>query len=801
MDEAELLRLFWTEVREYLGVMNNNLMALEMSPDDANDDAGSFVERLRELNRVAHSLKGAARAVGRPNVETLGHHMEEVFEAGLKRGMAITPDVADHVYDALDLVQRYADGEPVDEATVQAVVENLRRTVAQNALPPDADVIAGNDHTAADVPRTTTTDSNEFPAVNGGTETDPNDDPPPSNGSGRTPPPDDASQGPQAPFLARSTMSDTMLMRPAEDTVRVSIDKLDKLMRESSQLLVTRLQSAERTRDMADLRQLHGRWAKEWRAVRTSYIRLARRLQNEGASDDLRDLLAFLETNQRYLTESAREVNTLLGDITNDSMRLATLTDEIQANVGSLRLVSFDSILGTLHRTLRDAARETGKEIHLDVLGSDTDVDKRVLDHLKDPIMHLIRNAVDHGIEPPAQRAADGKPEDGWVSISVETRGSEIAIMVADDGRGIDAEQVRQSAMRAGIVSASATQNMSDDDLRALIFHPGLSTRSEVTALSGRGVGMDVVRNRVEGLRGRVSVTSTPGEGTTVTIRVPLSLTRIRSVMMRIGREQYVLPSLTIQRMERLPQDAIFTAEGRPVVTLGERALPLVSLGDVLNVPTADDDDEILRVLVLNAADRQIAFAVDELLSEQELVLKPLGDELANTPYISGAALLGNGEVVLMLDANDLVRGAVGARLPQRQTSALSGSAGVPDPKPVRVLIADDSITTRTLEKNILETAGCDVRVAFDGVQAWDMLSEAPFDVVISDVEMPRMDGLTLTERIKSTPTTKHLPVILLTSLTKPEHQEAGLQAGADAYLVKSRFDQDELLRAIQSVL
>ncbi len=827
MDDTELLKLFWTEVGEYLDIMNQNVMALEMSVPD--DDAGAFVERLRELNRLAHSMKGAARAVGVPTVETLGYHMEEVFEASLKRGLALTPEIADLIYDALDLVQTEANGDTVDPDMLTEVVAQLQRAVQENATlredtPPD--LPAGNgsprqsDTFTAVPPEDNPTGTAPFirsddelarpPAANSTTNT-PNGNDAHTNTPVEVPAtPMDTPDAPVPPFVSQppqatpqKRMTQTMLVRPPEDTVRVSVDKLDRLMQDSSELLVTRLQSEERKQHVEMLRRLHGRWAKEWRAVRASYIRLARKLQTEEKSEEMRDLLEFLETNQRYLADATREIGTLAGAVSNDTMRLSTLTDEIQDRVSSLRLVPFDTVLGTLHRTLRDSSRETGKEAYLDVMGSTTEIDKTVLEHLRDPIMHLIRNAVDHGIETPTEREAIGKPPAGWVYLNIETRGSEIIIMVGDDGRGIDAERIRARALAVGLITQSQAQAMSEDEALSLIFHPGLTTRDEVTPISGRGVGMDVVRDRAESLRGRVSVTSKLGAGTITTISVPVSLTRIRAVTLRVEEEYYAVPSLAVQRMERLQRDDVFTAEGRAVVHIGERTLPLVSLGDMLNVPLVggNEQDDLLRVVVMDGAEqRQVAFAVDELLSEREMVLKPLGRELAGTRYVSGAALLGGGEIVLVLDANDLVRGATDSKLPLRTARPAPTRVEVPSQQ-LRVLIADDSITTRTLEKNILETAGCDVRVAIDGVQAWEMLAEYPFDVVISDVEMPRMDGLALTRRIKESAATKHIPVVLLTSLNKPQHREAGLDAGADAYLVKSRFDQEELLSTIQSVL
>ncbi|MEO0560925.1 MAG: hybrid sensor histidine kinase/response regulator [Chloroflexota bacterium] len=806
MDDSELINIFWTEVRDYLERMNALIMALEMSVPE--DDAGGFVERLRELNRLAHSMKGAARAVGIPEVETLGHHMEDIFEASLKRGLALTPEICDLIYDALDLVGQRADGESIPPETIEAVQAGMIAAVAEEELAGADVVYIPGENTDDGTPGSTTTNgrhqSDEFPVVTGTDAPDDNssrEDTPPLPATADTDTPNFPLQPPPTPRANLQTM--TTLMRPAEDTVRVSIAKLDKLMAASSELLVTQLQSEERKADVKALGGRYSRWAKSWRGVRAAYIRLARRLQAEEASEDLRLLFEFLETNQKFLQDTARDVNALSNTMANDAMRLATLTDALQDNIGSLRLVPFETVLGTLQRTLRDATRQTGKEAYLDVVGAGTEIDKTVLEHLKDPLMHLIRNAVDHGIESATEREAVGKPPAGWVFLTVETRGSEIVIRVGDDGRGVHADAVRKAAIERGIVTAGAAAAMSDEDAKMLVFHPGLTTRTHVSPISGRGVGMDVVRSAVESLRGRVSVDSVPGRGTTFTMSVPVSLTRIRSVMLRLGTEHYAVPALAVQRMERLPRSAALEAEGRAVVKVAGATLPLIPLADMLGAPPDENPppDDDLRVAVLNASDRQVAFLVDELLSERELVLKPLGPELRGARYVSGAALLGSGEVVVVLDANELVRGAVGAPLPPRRATPADLAEADPEPAALRVLIADDSITTRTLEKNILENAGCDVRVAFDGLQAWETLNEHVFDVIISDVEMPRMNGLELTRRVKATPATRHIPVILLTSLNKPEHQAAGLEAGADAYLIKSQFDQDELLLAVQRVL
>lgn len=308
---------------------------------------------------------------------------------------------------------------------------------------------------------------------------------------------------------------------------------------------------------------------------------------------------------------------------------------------------------------------------------------------------------------------------------------------------------------------------------------------------------MDIVRDRVESLRGRVQLHSVMGEGTTTTINVPVSLTRIRCVLVKVGEQEFAIPSNMVVRMNEIDRDEIFTAEGREMILINNRPTPLASLGAVLDVATATNDNERVKILTLQATDRMVAFEVDDLYSEQELVLKPLGIELARTPFVAGAALLGSGAVIIVLDSNDLARRATGTALPRRHIITPSP---VTIQRRVRVLVVDDSITTRTLEKNILETAGFEVFVAIDGVEAWGMIPEYDFDVVISDVEMPNMNGLELTTLIKASQY-KDVPVILLTSLSKPAQREAGMRAGADAYLVKSQFDQGELLETIQSVM
>lgn len=758
--DSELLNIFWIEVGDYLQKLNNLLLQTEAA-------AQANPEAVREMNRFAHSMKGAARAVGIGVIEKLAHYMEDIFGLALKGGLELTPTVCDLLYDSLDLIQNVVSGTENPADVLSATIARLEQTIG-----------------VSDV-------SVEVPAVTLEEPIPPLAPPPPViRVTSAT-----LSINPQS-----TDESATIQMPVAEESIRVPVSRMDRLMGEVSELLVARMHSEERARDFQKLQKLNRRWQREWRSVRTAYIRLARRLQHqpEAISDEMVILFRFLEENQRYLQETHRQLVNLSRNIAQYNAQLTMLTEQLQDDIGGMRLVPFDTLVNSFQRLIRDLGRDMGKDVQMQVEGAMVEMDKTALDALKEPIMHLLRNSVDHGIEYPDERIAAGKPALGTVTITVEQRGKEILIQVSDDGKGLNAERISQKAVEAGLLEAQDLASISLDDVYHLIFHPGLSTADTVTAISGRGMGMDIVRIRVESLRGRVSVQTIVGRGTTFVIRIPVSLTRISCILLRAGGQDYAVPSVSVWRMLHMDRSSLFTAEGRPMVLIEGRPVPVIGLGPMLGGSGTPEQDDV-TLMVLSSGDKAIAFQVDDLYSEEELVLKPLGVEIANARYVSGGALLGTGDVVIVLDPNDLIRGAGGQpRLPTRRM--IENSLPVTE-RPIRVLIVDDSITTRTLEKHILETAGFEVRVAVDGAEARDRLNEIQPDVIISDVEMPRMTGLELTRYVKGNPKTASIPVVLLTSLGKPEQREAGLKAGADAYLVKSRFEQSELLRVIRSVV
>jgi two-component system chemotaxis sensor kinase CheA len=480
-------------------------------------------------------------------------------------------------------------------------------------------------------------------------------------------------------------------------------------------------------------------------------------------------------------------------------LRLELATSNLQDGIRRVRMMPFDTVLGGFQRMVRDLARELGKDVVLDVQGAMIELDKKVLEEIRDPLMHLLRNAVGHGIEMPAERAEQGKPGRGTITLTVAHQGSLVSITVEDDGRGIDLQAIRRTALKAGVIGQEELDTLTDQGLMQLTLLPGISTSRQVTDLSGRGIGLDVVRQKVQDLQGRIDIESWPGRGTRFQLTVPVSLATARGLLARIMDEVYVLPLSSIQKIIMVTSDDVHTVEGREMIAVNGRQTALVPLATVLERPTLHSNPlDTAPAVVLQVGATQAAFVVDELLGEQEMIVKGLGAQLVHVRNVAGATLLGNGRVVMILNPAEMIRSI------QRDGTRSLPAFAVPLPESTpmpTILVVDDSITTRTLEKNILEAAGYRVITAVDGIEAMGYLASDDCDLVVADVQMPRMNGFELTETIKGHEQFGHLPVILVTSLESQEDRSRGLTAGADAYIVKSAFDQEDLLSTIRQML
>ncbi len=551
----------------------------------------------------------------------------------------------------------------------------------------------------------------------------------------------------------------------AEATIRIAIDKLDVLMGLSAELL-TGVQRAEAQRDAAG-------------KLVTLAERLRRGTPTLQKNPDFVALLATArELMRQYQEEGAR------GD---------QISKQLQDAIRMLRMVRTDTLHGVLNRVVRGAAEAERKEIRFAMVGGETEIDRAVLDKLRDPLIHLVRNAVAHGIEPAAERRARNKPLVGAVELRAEAAGSWVEIVIADDGRGIDLHRVKQRAIGLGIIEEREAAGMSSDAVMDLVFQPGLSTAAAVSDLAGRGFGMDVVRANLIEVGGSVAISSAPGRGTEVRLRAPLTRLTTRGLMILLAGQPMAVPMMNVERTLLVDRSSVRTVEGGEVISIEGDLVPIAALSAVLGIerPPA----ERAPVILLSEGHRRGAFIVDEVIGERELTMQPLGWNLHHVPGVSGGAVLETGEVLLVLDTHELL----GA--PATRSLGVGGETKSHEARRARVLVVDDSVTSRTLEKNILTSAGYEVLMATNGEAALEVLREEEVDLVITDVDMPKMNGIELVTRIRASAEHARLPTILVTSLGGEEDRRRGAVAGADAYIVKGEFDQDELLRAVSRLV
>jgi two-component system chemotaxis sensor kinase CheA len=712
----ELLQAFHAEAPDHIQTLNKTLLQLERQPEGEQRTA-----LLQGAFRAAHSLKGAARAVGVLPVEKLAHHVEEALKLARENRLPLDPSTCDILYYAFDVIQKLLDGEPSDIEPLMAQLSTLSQGVSSEAQPPTIEEV------------------------------------------------------PVHPIAVEG-----------EETIRVAVSKLDLLMAQTGELLTARISAEQRLADMQAVRQEFNQFARLWRDVKTLGARTS---QNSDAVSYRGDTLQFFE---EHLHQLSRSVNHLDTEINRDALRLGMISGRLQTEMRRVRMVPFQTLEPLFQRTVRDAAHVEGKQVELTIEGGEVELDKKVLEALKDSFLHLLRNAVGHGIEMPEVRAVLNKPPIGEIRIAVVQRGSEAHISVYDDGQGFNLDQLRKSAETHQVAVGT---DASAGELINLAFLPGMTTSPQLTALSGRGVGLDVVRRQIESLQGRIQVESVAGQNTSFHFVVPVSLAMTRVLLIGLGGHRYAVPLASVERIVR-PRDT-FSVEGQVMLAFDQGSLPLVSLASILNLPFQSGSG--LLAVIVGVGDQRIALLVDEVLTEQELAVKPFGKPILRARHLAGVAILGSGEPVVVLNTADLVKSARGVSVQPVLNVEGVKTSGQNDSR--RILVVDDSITTRTLEKNILEAAGYEVFTATDGTRALQQLKAHPIALVVADIEMPNMDGIALTRSLRESKEFQELPIILVTSLESAEDRERGMMAGANAYIVKRGFNQADLLATIQQLL
>jgi len=791
----QLRALFKVEAAEHIQAMNRDLLALERNPAEK-----ERIALLEEIFREAHSLKGAAGAADIGEVEATAHRLESVFGAAKDGEIELTPDLCDVLYDGIDAVS----------IVVEAALEDRPHGLD---LP---DLFARLD--AAEEGQITPIAERRPEAASLAIE-------------GRMPPEveyrEQEAMGGELPLLVEPTTPTPTIMpqpRPkpqspratpvVEETIRVATGKLDALMAQAGELLVAGLKIGQRLQEVGEISHTIEDWNREWLKIRAEYSHL---LQSDGHKE-LRSLLKFLHLNQQRLKTLTTQTSDLWRGFSRDALHLSRVTTDLGEEVMKVRMLPVSTVFDLLPRMVRDLTREKGKQVDLHIEGGETELDRKVLEEIKDPLIHLLRNCVDHGIEIPEDRLKAGKPPHGTIAMAAFQKGGHIVIKAIDDGAGINVEKVKKKALQANLISPEDMETMSDDEAIQLIFVSGLTTTSVVTATSGRGVGMDVVRKNIESLHGHVDVDSVFGEGTTFTLTLPLTLATTQELLVQVGDQTFGIPISSVERIQRIQQQDIRMVEGKEAILVDSDPVSLVYLASVLELPlqeeklSSNDKMNKIPVVILRATKRRVAFLVDGVVGQQESVVKSLGTQLSRVRNVAGATILGTGQVIMTLNPTDLIksaRGAGGRRLVTARTSPSAGSGrGQAQEKEMEaevkrqtILVVDDASTIRNLEKNILEMAGYDVKVATDGVEALSILQSNSCDLIVSDVLMPRMDGFELTTSVRKDPEIGELPIILVTALESQKDKERGLEVGADAYIIKSTFDQTNLLQTIEQLI
>ncbi|MCW3053722.1 MAG: CheA signal transduction histidine kinase [Chthonomonadales bacterium] len=760
IDDPELRSLFKAESEEHLQTLETGLLHLEAEPHDS--------AALEELFRSAHNLKGAAGMLGVESVETLAHHFEDQLGATRRGQLVMSSVLADRLYRGLDAMRRLAreasGGEPAD-VDLNAVLDQLRGE--SPSLEPVLEPAERQNVSTAEAERADERTLARRPV--------------------------EASDESLEPVASTAFKI---------ETIRVEPQRLDALMTLAGEMVVSATRVARALTVIDELIALSEEWGREANSG------------TRGESPLVSALKATMTPDSQKQTACLERFGVLLGALkrTNDAevTRLSLVAGELEDSIRHLRLLPFSTLFNLFPRLVRDLSQEQEKAVRFVVEGGTVTSDKHLLEAMKDPLMHLIRNAIDHGIERPEVRESQGKPPLATLLLRASQAGANVVIEIADDGQGLDEDAIRRSALAKELRSEDDLAAMSLDEVRMLIFAPGFSTSAVITDLSGRGVGLDVVRSSIERLKGTITVESVPGRGCTFRLQAPMTLATTRVLLVQVAKRSYALPLEAVQEILSVELNSVFSLEGRPFVRLDSHPFPVAHLAELLElppapVPTRDrsasgqpgvPDQSLMPCILLAMGGVRLGLFVDALLDEQEVILKPFGGLLQRVRNVFGATILASGEICMVLNPQDLIRSA-----PKLQPQIREPAPVAEAKRKKVVLLADDSITTRTQEKRILESAGYEVVTAVDGADAFHKLATRAFDALVSDVEMPNMDGLALAARIRRDPKYTELPIILVTSLASDADRQRGVEVGANAYIPKGTFDQTVLLNTLRRLV
>jgi two-component system chemotaxis sensor kinase CheA len=822
IEDDELREVFKTASEEHLQNLDEGLLYLEKNPNDA--------AKIEELLREAHSLKGDAGMLGVKDVATLSHQIEHLL-GGLKRQeTTLTADLVDRISYGIDAIRQlvYAavTGEPCEINAFHSLAYLMG---AKPETPTDA---------ISAINREQGTGNSEQDEPEG---VEPPEEPQaieePVIDSVPVSPPDEMP-------IPVTTVAEPMNAPPPVtisrdstykiETIRVPTRNLDGLMTQTGELTVTKIRIAHRLNEIEDLVSLWEEWSRDAFVNRFVVHDLENNL-NRYSSE--KGTIGQLQNYYHRSTERLEQLGSLINQLRNtfseDIARLDIISDELEDGIRTLRLLPLSTIFNLFPRMVRDLARQQRKEIELVISGGETRADKRILEEMKDPLMHILRNAIDHGIETPEERRKSGKPAIAKIELRGYQTATHIVLEVCDDGWGLDIEKIKQTALKRGICQPEELLGMTPQQIHSLIFAPGFTTRTVVTEVSGRGVGMDVVRTNVERLKGIIQVESSPRKGSVFRIQLGTTLATAHVLIVSVQGISYAIPVEFVQMTKLVQVNEIFAIEGRETIVFEDQPISVAQLADLLEIrwtssqfepestisqesksrfslspsliqknPSSPTMDVASPCIILKVGEEKLGLFVDALVDEQDVVLKPQSQLLKRVRNVAGATILGTGEVCIILSPQDLIKSI------RKQAGVISSPSArsalkVQDNSSVKpvILLVEDSITTRTQEKRILEAAGYEVVTAVDGLDGFNKLGTRSFDAVVSDIQMPNLDGLSLVTKIRQNRDYSELPIILVTSLASDEDKRKGAEVGANAYITKASFNQEVLIETLKRLV
>ncbi len=753
IDRSVFIEKFKEEASEHLQKLNEGIITLESEPDNE--------EVISELMRFAHTLKGSSKMVGLLKISEIAHKVEDLFLAVKDKKIKAGSHVSDAIFNALDAILYLVNEAAPDKETEfdnQEIIDELDLLLEK----PDSDEKNDDLRVVKEKKKETEEDIKEEER--------------------------ETEKSFEIGDKTEEKIKDKI--KKTTETIRVKTNQIDTILNLVGEIVINQIKAERR---QLDLKNLNSKIDDQ-----LSNLDQMKEIINFMLSDTNGDSKNYLDSSierlKASIIDSQKASLQIFKNYGDDISQMNIVVNELQEKSMVIRMLPISTIFNKYPRAVRDLAKEFEKKVNLVIKGETTELDKKVLEEINDPLIHLVRNSVDHGIEKPEERKRVGKKEVGQLILSASHEGDHILIEISDDGRGIDPEKIKQTAIKKGYINEDEASGLDEQDILYLIFESGFSTSTIITDVSGRGVGMDIVKRKIEEeLKGSVKIESNLGKGVKYTLMLPLTLAIIRALLIKTGDRVFAIPTTALEETIKINQRKIQKIKGKEAFQLRGNFIPLVSLSNILGLEERGSVDGDISIVIINSGGRRIGFKVQDLIFEQQIVIKTLGNHLKKVTNIAGTTILGEGEIVLILHIPDLIKSAreiEGLKTWYKKKKESKQSE-------VKILVVEDSLTTRELEKSIFEAAGYQVDLAINGQEALSLLDQKNYDLVVTDIQMPLMDGFELTKTIKENDELKQIPVVILTSLENDTEKQKGIEVGADAYIVKSTFDQASLLNTI----